>query len=562
MTQASPDRAGRYVILAELGRGAMGVVYKARDPHLDRLVAIKTVRRDLGLPPEEDADLRRRVYQEATAAGRLAHPNIVAIHDVIELDGTPYIVMEYVEGQTLADLIAAEGRLPPPRAVRLLIDVCDGLEYAHGHGVIHRDIKPSNILVTDSGMAKLSDFGIARVAGSHLTRTGALLGTPAYMAPEQLRGRALDRRSDIFALGVTLYEALTGAPPFQGEDLAAVLYQVAHGTPAPLSERNPAVPQSLQSVAERALAKDPEGRPPTARAFRDALGEAMSAPADPRPKARPHGAASALPSRRPRIRAALVAMACLAVAGVGGGAVWARWAPERPIVATRPLPPGPPSGPAIESPPSPPSSPPAVAPAAPVAPSHAIESDRSPSPAAIPAPLAEPTAGASTPGEEPVSPAPSRPPIETPAGPPTTARPAAADRSSARQTPALGSISVATDPSVDVFVDGEFRGRTNGEALIVPSIPPGQRRITLRRDARELTLLATVRVGQTTTLSYRFPSEPVSPEGVRETLEKKGREAGEKVREGVDKAQREILGTLRGLLDKADGTRARKPEQR
>src|SRR5262249_53546683 len=150
-----------------------------------------------------------------------------------------------------------------------------GLEYAHGRGVIHRDIKPSNILVTDSGLAKLSDFGIARVAGSHLTRTGALLGTPAYMAPEQLRGRALDRRSDIFALGVTLYEALTGIPPFQGEDLATVLYQVAHGIPVPLSRRNPAVPRSLEAVAERALAKDPEARPSTARAFGEALTEAM-----------------------------------------------------------------------------------------------------------------------------------------------------------------------------------------------------------------------------------------------------------------------------------------------
>src|SRR5215831_10130496 len=200
MTHALPDRIGRYAILAELGRGAMGVVYKASDPQLGRLVAIKTVRRDLGLPLEEDAELRRRVHQEATAAGRLTHPNIVAVHDVIELDGIPYIVMEYVEGQTLADRIAAGGALPPPEAVRLLIDVCNGLEYAHDHGGIHRDIKPSNILVTASGPAKLSDFGIARVAGSRLTRTGAFLGTPAYMAPEQLRGHTPDRRSDIFAL--------------------------------------------------------------------------------------------------------------------------------------------------------------------------------------------------------------------------------------------------------------------------------------------------------------------------------------------------------------------------
>src|SRR5262245_10794001 len=135
MSEARLEWIGRYGVLAELGRGAMGVVYKARDPQLDRLVAIKTVRRDLGLAPEEDAELRKRVHQEATAAGRLAHPNIVAIHDVIELDGIPYIVMEYVEGPTLADLIAANGSLPPPQAVRLAIDVCNGLDYAHGHGV-------------------------------------------------------------------------------------------------------------------------------------------------------------------------------------------------------------------------------------------------------------------------------------------------------------------------------------------------------------------------------------------------------------------------------------------
>src|SRR5262249_55528964 len=162
---------------------------------------------------------------------------------------------------------------------------------------------------------------IARVAGSHLTRTGAFLGTPAYMAPEQLRGHAPDRRSDIFALGVTLYEALSGVPPFQGEDLPAVLYQVVHGAPVLLSRRNPAVPPALESATERALAKDPEARLATARAFGEALTRAMSSPAARGRKARSGGTASGSLARR-RVRAALVATACLAVAGVGGGAVW------------------------------------------------------------------------------------------------------------------------------------------------------------------------------------------------------------------------------------------------
>jgi serine/threonine-protein kinase len=567
MNEAQPERIGRYAVLAELGRGAMGVVYQARDPQLDRLVAIKTLRRDLGLPGEEDADLRRRVYLEATAAGRLTHPNIVAIHDVIELDGIPYIVMEYVEGRTLADLIAAEGPLPPPRAVRVVIDVCDGLDYAHGRGVIHRDIKPSNILVTASGTAKLGDFGIARVAGSRLTRTGAFLGTPAYMAPEQLRGRALDGRSDIFALGVTLYEALTGVPPFEGEDLAAILYQVAHGTPVPLCQRNPAVPRALESVTGQALAKDPQARPASARVFGEALARAMSAPGGPGPKAqaRSRDAVPGRPSRRPRARAALVTVACLTVAGVGGGVVWARWAPDRPIAAVWPSPPvQPPPAPAPEAPapPAPSSarpSPSEVAPAPPVVASRPDESDRSGPPVMVPAPAVEAPAVAPAPAEAPARPTPPRPPAEGPPRPATAAAPAVTERSPARQAPAAGSISVATDPSVEVFVDGEFRGRTEGEPLLVPGVPPGQRRVTLRRGARELTLVATVSGGRTTPLSYRFPTEPATAEDLRGTLEKRGREAGEKVREGVDRARREVLGALRDLLDKADG-RGPRPE--
>src|SRR5262249_21954078 len=159
-----------------------GIVYQARDPQLERDVAIKTLRRDLGLPPEEYGDLTKRFHQEATAAGRLNHPNIVTIHDVVAIDDRPYIVMELLAGRTLAELIATDGRLAPDRAVELITQVCRALDYAHTHGVIHRDIKPGNIMVTADGVAKVSDFGIARVAGSSVTRTGVLVGTPAYMS--------------------------------------------------------------------------------------------------------------------------------------------------------------------------------------------------------------------------------------------------------------------------------------------------------------------------------------------------------------------------------------------
>src|SRR5262245_12788131 len=187
-----PAAIGRYQVQARLGHGAMGDVYKARDPHLDRIVAIKMIRADLGLPPEHAAEYRRRFYQEAKAAGRLKHPNIVGMHDVMELGGTPYIVMEYVEGKTLAELIAARGAWPPADAVEAIAQVCSALDYAHAHGIVHRDIKPANILVSASGQVMVSDFGVARIEGQEFTQVGVRLGTPAYMSPEQIQGHAVD----------------------------------------------------------------------------------------------------------------------------------------------------------------------------------------------------------------------------------------------------------------------------------------------------------------------------------------------------------------------------------
>jgi tRNA A-37 threonylcarbamoyl transferase component Bud32 len=526
MMEARRERIGRYVVLAELGRGAMGVVYRAHDPQLDRQVAIKTVRRDLGLPPEEDAQLRKRVHQEATAAGRLTHPSIVAIYDVLELDAIPYIVMEYVEGRTLADLIA-KGPLPSSRAVRLVAEVCSGLEYAHAHGVVHRDVKPSNILVMAGGAAKVGDFGIARIAGSHVTRTGAILGTPAYMAPEQLRGLDLDGRSDIFALGVTLYEALTGVQPFQGDDLVALLYQIAHEAPVPLSRRNPAVPPALEPVIERAMAKHPEERYATAAAFAHALVHAMAA--DTLPAARSRGVASRSQSRRRRGRTRLVAVACLALVAVGGWAAWARRAPDRPAVAERTV---------LDAAPEPEPAPllaslsPAAAgtPAGSVAVPPAVEPEQP----AAPASAADPPAGPVKPVEEP-PPMPSDLPVKTPPPP--------AERTPPRPVPVPGAIRVVTDPSVDVLLDGKYRGRTKGSPLVVPKVAPGERMVTLRLHSREQTLFAAVSSGETATVTYRFPSElPHTPAS----------SALGKIREGVEKAQRETAGAIRDILDGAD----------
>ena len=268
---------GRYELLSELGQGATGIVYKAHDPQLDRVVAIKRLHVTLGGgAPHEDH--RRRFAQEATAAGRLNHPNVVAVYDVVEITGVPYIVMEYVDGRTLADLIGTEAPLPPGRAVQLLRPVCWALEYAHARGVVHRDIKPGNILVADSGDVKLGDFGIARLAGHTATQTGAMLGSPAYMSPEQVRGRGADGRSDLFSLGVVLYEALAGVPPFQGDDVATILYQIAHTQPPPIVSRNSDVSPALEAAVNRALAKDPDQRYATGAALADALAEAILPP--------------------------------------------------------------------------------------------------------------------------------------------------------------------------------------------------------------------------------------------------------------------------------------------
>ena len=262
MDDHKSERFGRYEILAELGRGAMGVVYKAHDPKINRVVAVKTVTLN-GQLPEEELEYRERFVREAEAAGRLSHPGIVTIFDVGEEPETraPYIVMEFVSGPSLEKMLLGENRtLPLERALQLTLELAEALDCAHGQGVVHRDLKPANILITEDGHAKIADFGIAKLNLANLTLAGRALGTPAYMSPEQLNGEEVDGRSDLFSLGVILYTALTGYRPFQGNSAMTVSFKVVNRDPVPASILNTELPPGLDYIIARAMAKDPAKR--------------------------------------------------------------------------------------------------------------------------------------------------------------------------------------------------------------------------------------------------------------------------------------------------------------
>ncbi|MGA9666713.1 MAG: serine/threonine-protein kinase [Gallionella sp.] len=260
------SQLGRYEVLGELGQGAMGVVYKARDPLIDRVVAIKTI--NLGLAMDEKEEYEGRFYQEAKAAGRLNHPNIVTIYDVGKSGDVAYIAMEFLEGRELRDIMNERGVLPVEQVLDVTAQVALGLQYAHEHGIVHRDVKPSNIMLVRDGHAKITDFGIARMASSAVrTQTGMVLGSPKYMSPEQVMGKEIDQRSDIFSLGVMLYEMLTGHAPFDGENVNAIMYQTLNVIPAPPNFVNPAVPEMVNFIVAKALAKGLEDRYQNARDF-------------------------------------------------------------------------------------------------------------------------------------------------------------------------------------------------------------------------------------------------------------------------------------------------------
>ncbi len=278
----SPNLIGRYEILEELGHGAMGSVLKAHDPAMGRTVAVKTILTS-ALESHQGEEYRMRFYREARAAGSLAHPGIVPVFDVGEHEGTPYLVMEYVEGRTLAAAMRSGERFTLDRICDLGQQIAQGLGYAHRKGVIHRDIKPANILMTapeayGSERPRITDFGVAKLTAGEVTTTGQLLGTPAFMPPEQFTGATVDGRADLFSLGVILYALATGEQPFPGETMTAVSYKVVHTEPVPPARFNPAMPPELEAVILKCLAKSPAQRFQTGEELAGALAALRGAP--------------------------------------------------------------------------------------------------------------------------------------------------------------------------------------------------------------------------------------------------------------------------------------------
>ena len=246
---------GRYELVEKLGQGGMGVVYRAFDPLLQRVVAVKLIG-----SIEANDELRERFFREARAAGQLTHKNIITIYDLGEHEAQPFLAMEFLEGQDLQQRMAAHIEMTLARKLDLGIEICEGLEYAHAHGVIHRDVKPANIFITTAGTAKILDFGLARLITSELTNSNMMMGTLNYMAPEQVRGERADHRSDIFSTGVVLYEVLGGRKAFEGDSFGATLYKILQEVPEPLRNIDGTIPPALVAIVERALEKGREDR--------------------------------------------------------------------------------------------------------------------------------------------------------------------------------------------------------------------------------------------------------------------------------------------------------------
>ena len=260
----APRKIGRYEILEELGHGAMGTVYRALDPSMERIVALKTII-SLALASQQGSEYRERFYREARAAGGLAHPGIVPVFDVGEHEELPFLVMEFISGQTLANAAKRGERMSLDRVSEVGQQIAEALGYAHRHGVVHRDIKPANILMTSRELygierPKITDFGVAKLAAGQITTSGQMLGTPAFMPPEQFTGNAIDGRADLFSLGVILYWLATGEQAFPGESVTAVSYKVVHTEPVAPKKLNPSIPAKLEGVILRCLEKSPADR--------------------------------------------------------------------------------------------------------------------------------------------------------------------------------------------------------------------------------------------------------------------------------------------------------------
>jgi formylglycine-generating enzyme required for sulfatase activity/tRNA A-37 threonylcarbamoyl transferase component Bud32 len=510
---------GRYQVKRWLAAGAMGEIYEAHDPVIDRPVAIKTVRRELIERGDADVWLAR-FQHEVRAAGRLQHPNIVMVHDCGEADGTPFLVMEYVEGESLDQVLQQSAGLALDEAIAIITPTLSALDFAHAHGVIHRDIKLSNILRTESGLIKITDFGIAHIAESNLTSTGAVLGTLSYMAPEQLMGRTVDRRADIFAAGVVLFELLGGTKPFEGGTLGERLVKMELRGPADIRSLNSAVPPALKQVLETALAFDPERRYASAAEFSRAIAEASiapAAPAAPGPSdgatvavasaaaARPGPAAPQAAARQPRpLRGRAIGLTtatiAIAVAIAAGYFFWPSPgpAPVPPPIAAAGAPPPVPAPPLATTPalptPGPPRTEPPLASATPPPPATVPATTPAPPPPG-PTPTEPPLASATpqpspatVPATTPAPPTPGPPPTEPPlvsAAPQPTPAPAAPPAPAVdRDAMFWGSVKDSRDPAdfeayLKQYPDGHFAAlaRNRLAALRPPSpavtAPPG-----------------------------------------------------------------------------------------
>ena len=269
MQRVEPDTVidGRYRVLRKLGSGGMADVYAAEDRQLGRRVALKVLHRRFA----EDQQFVERFRREASSAAGLQHPNIVAIFDRGQWDGTSYIAMELVEGRTLKEVVRGKGPAPPEAAVDVTLQILRAARYAHKHGIVHRDIKPHNVLIDQDGRVRVTDFGIARAGTSDMTETGSIMGTAQYLSPEQAQGRAVDARSDLYSIGIVLYELLTGQVPFDAESPVTVALMQVNEPPPPPRELNPAIPPAIEAVVLRAMEKDPDRRFQSADEFIAAL---------------------------------------------------------------------------------------------------------------------------------------------------------------------------------------------------------------------------------------------------------------------------------------------------
>jgi serine/threonine-protein kinase len=477
------QKLGRYEVLGELGRGAMGVVYQARDPVIDRVVAIKTI--DPKLSGEALDHFREGFFREARSAGRLNHPCIVTIYDAGEADSVAFIAMEVLGGPTLRETLD-ERSLSVPRAADIAMQVAYGLAFAHEHGVIHRDVKPANIVLVGKRRVKIADFGIAEIATAASTVVRQVAGSPKYMSPEQIKGGEIDGRSDVFSLGAVTYEMLTGRPPFGGDSLNAIMFAVLESDPPPPSTINRRVPPDLDAIVMRMLAKNPDERYANARAlYRDLRQWQKSRGQDPeaapakqreKPAPAPKPAVGDDTVVLPPPRSGRHRMPMWRRAAIGAGAVMvlvsamAAWwiagresvekeremaaatariaaVPAQPPAATSPVPPARDVTPEAPIPPVP------VA-ATPEPPKPASKAARSKPKVAPPAPVAAPAPAPV------VEPEPQR--EAAPAPPPP---------------PAAGTVQLAIAPWGQVYINGKFRGTT--PPMTALELPPGRHSVEI-----------------------------------------------------------------------------------